>query len=78
MRIAREHVDGLNFVAGDFPFHDLTLRVIQGTLLDFTMPFDDDELLPFGVMSVLALGDAGLGDVDADLSAVEGVHQLSE
>ena len=27
--IAWEHVDGLNLVAGDFPFYDLTLRVIH-------------------------------------------------
>ena len=42
------------------------------------MPGDDDEELPLGVVPVLTLGDAGFGDIDADLAAVEGVNQFGE
>ena len=42
------------------------------------MAGDHDELLPLGVVPVLALGDAGLGDVDAHLAAVQRVDQFRE
>ena len=76
MCVAWEHVDGLDVVAVYFPFEDFAFRVIEVTLLDEAVTFDDDELLPFGMVPVLTLGDAGLADVDADLSIVEGMYQL--
>ena len=78
MCVAWEHVDGLDVVAVYFPFENFTFGVIEVALLDEAMTFDDDELLPFGMMPVLTLCDAGLTDVDADLSAVEGMNQLGE
>ena len=42
------------------------------------MAFDDDELLPLGVVPVLALCNTGLGDVDAYLSAIGGVDKLGK
>ena len=76
MGIAGEHVHGLDVVAGDFPFEDLSFRVIEVSLLDEAVAFDNDELLELGVVPVLALGDAGLGDVDGDLTCIERMDQL--
>ena len=42
------------------------------------MTFHHDELLPFGVVPMLAFGDAGLADIDAHLATVEGVDQLGK
>ena len=73
MCVAWEHVDGLDVVAVNFPFEDFAFGIIEITLLDESVTFHDNELLELGVVPVLALGDAGLGDVDADLAAVEGM-----
>ena len=78
MGVTWEHVDGLDVVAIDFPFEDFAFGVIEVTLLDEAVAFDDDELLPFGMVPMLTFGDAGLADVDADLSAVEGMNQLGK
>ena len=78
MGVAGEHVDGLNVVAVDFPFEDFAFGVVEVTLLNEAMTFDDNELLELCVMPVLTFGDAGLTDVDADLACVEGVYQLGE
>lgn len=42
------------------------------------MTFNDDELFPLGVVPVLALGDAGLGDVDTHLPALGSVDELGK
>ena len=42
------------------------------------MTADYDEGFPLAVMPMLALGDSGLGDVDADLTMGEGVEELGE
>jgi hypothetical protein len=76
MGVAWEHVDGLDMVTIYFPLEDFAVGVIEVTLLDEAMTFDDDELLPFGMVPMLTFGDAGLADVDADLSIVEGMNQL--
>lgn len=47
-------------------------------LPDQAVAMDHDELLPLGVVPVLALGDTRLGDVNAHLTAVSGVDKLSE
>ena len=42
------------------------------------MTADYREILELAVVPVLALGDSGLGDVDADLTMGEGVEELGE
>ena len=42
------------------------------------MSADNREVLELAVVPVLALGDSGLGDVDADLTMSEGVEELGE
>ena len=78
MGIAWEHVNGLDVVAIDLPFKHTPQWVVEIALLDESVTFDDDELLPFGVVPMLTFGDAWLADVDGDLTCVEGVHQLCE
>ena len=78
VRVAREHVYGLNMVAVDLPFEYLSFGVVEAALLDETVALDHYELLELGVVPVLALGDAGLADVDAHLAGIEGMDKLSE
>ncbi len=78
VRIARQHVDALDVVARDLEFDDLSFGVVQVALLDETMATYHDEELPLGVVPVLTLGDARLADVDADLTAIQGMDQLGE
>ena len=73
---AWNHVDRFNFVAGDLEPDGFA--GIDVPLLNEAVALDDDELLPLAVVPVLALGDAGLADVDGDLAAVLGVDQLGE
>ena len=40
------------------------------------MSTNHDEKLPLGIVPVLALGDAWLGDIDAHLTCIEGMNQL--
>ena len=42
------------------------------------MTRDNGEVLELGVVPMLALGDSGLGDVDADLTMGEGVKEFGE
>ena len=76
MRVAGEHVDGLDVVAVHFPLQHLALRVVEVALLDESVTLDNNELLELGVVPMLAFGDAGLGDIDANLAAIKCVHQL--
>ena len=76
--IAREHVDSLDVVARDFPLQHFAFGIVQVPLLDEAVALDHNELLELGVVPVLALGDAGLGDVDRDLTGIQGMHQLGE
>ena len=78
MCVAREHVDGLNVVAVNFPFEDFAFGIVEVALLNETVTFDDNELLELGVVPVLTFGDAGFADVDADLTCIEGMHQFCE
>ena len=74
--VAGEHDDALDMVATH-----LIVKYFICTFpaeLDKSMAADNDELLPLGVVPVFALGDAGFGDVDAHLSAVEGVNEFGE
>jgi len=74
--VAREHVDALDVVAGDFELDHLVGAELA--LLDEAMAGDDDKELPLGVVPVLPFGNAGLRDIDRDLAAVEGVDQLGK
>lgn len=84
--IAGKHDYGLDPVSTDFVLSDFGLSVraylvgtgVFGPHLDEAVAFDYDELFPFGVVPMLAFGDAGFGDIDADLSAFGGVEQFSE
>ena len=67
-----------NLISAHFPFQHSALRIVEVPLLDEPVALDHNELLELGVVPVLALGDAGLGDVDAHLTGIEGVHQLGE
>ena len=78
MCVAWEHVDGLDVVAVNFPFEDFAFGVVEVALLNEAVAFHDNELFKFSIVPVLTFGDARLGDVDADLTAVEGVDQLCE
>ena len=46
------------------------------SLLNQSVPFDDNELFPFAVVPVLSLGYTGLADVDRNLAAILRVYQL--
>ena len=74
--VAREHVDGLDVLAADFEFDDFI--GVDLSFLDEAVACYYDEELPFGVVPVLAFGDAWFADVDADLAAVEGVNKFGE
>ena len=76
MRPSRDHVHRLYLAPGYLELH--RLPGIDVPLLDEPMPRDDDELLPFAVVPMVALGDAGPADVDGHLPAVEGVDQFGE
>jgi len=78
VRIAGEHVHGSYIITAYFPLQHTALGVVEVTLLDKTVALHHNELLELGVVPVLALGDAGLGDVDAHLAGIEGVDQLGK
>ena len=74
--VAGEHDDTLDFVTTHLVVEDFVGAFLAE--LDEAVARDDDELFPLGVVPMLALGDAGLGDVDAYLSAIEGVDEFGE
>ena len=78
VRVAREHVDRLDPVPGDFPFQDLVGGVIEVPLLDEAVALDHDELLKLGVMPMLPFRDTGLRDIDRHLPGVQGMDKLRE
>ena len=65
---SRNHINRFDLISADLKFYGFPSVYI--TLLDQSMAMNNDELLPLGVMPVLAFGNAGHGDVDADLSAI--------
>lgn len=76
MRPAGDHVDGFYFVSGYFKFYQLSC--IDISFLDQAMAMNHDKLLPFGVMPVLAFGNARLTDIDGNLTTVRRMYQLSK
>ena len=74
--VAGQHLDCLDLVAGNLEAYDGVFpsgcRVdTELSFLNETAPLHNYEDLPLGVVPVLALGNAGLGDVDADLAAAQ-------
>ena len=67
--VAGKHVDGLDIVTGDLEFDYFICA--EFAFLDQCVSCNHDEKLPFGIVPVLALGNAGLGDIDGDLAAVQ-------
>ena len=65
-------------VARNFPLQHFAFGIVEVALLNQSMAFHHNELLELGVVPVLALGDAGFGDIDAHLSCIEGVHQFGK
>ena len=76
MGITGEHDDALYVVATYFIFDYFIGSFLS--LLDKSMTTDDNELFPLGMMPVLAFDNPRFGDIDADLSAVNGMDKLSE
>ena len=74
--VAGEHDDGLDFVTTNFIVQHFVCSFLAE--LDEAVARDDDELFPLGVVPMFTLGDTWLRDVDAYLSAVEGVNQFGE
>lgn len=74
--VAGEHDDGLDFVTTNFIVQHFVCAFLAE--LDEAVARDDDELFPLGVVPMLSLGDTWLRDVDAYLSAVEGVDEFGE
>ncbi len=70
MFVAWEHVDALDVVASDFELDDFAFGVVEVALLDEAVARYHDEEFPLGVVPVLAFGDAGVADEDANFSAV--------
>ena len=78
MGVTGKHDDGLDLVARDLIVENLGIRVGFVSQLNESMSADYREVLELAVVPVLALGDSGLGDVDADLTMGEGVEELGE
>ena len=70
--IAREHVNGLDSITGYLKLDHFVRPDLP--LLNQAVTGDDDKELPFAVVPVLALGDAGFGDIDAELAVIRGLH----
>ena len=76
--VAGEHDDRLDVVTANLIVENLGIRVGFVSQLNKSVARDYREVLELAVVPVLALGDSGLGDVDAHLTTVERVHQLGE
>ena len=74
MRPARDHVDCFYFVSGHFKFYQLT--GINISLLDQAMAMNHNELLPFGIVPVLAFRNTRFADIDGNLTTVCRMYQL--
>ena len=82
MRVAGDHLHGAHVLTGDYVLVDGE-RVAIGVLphlpqLDRRGAGDHQEPLPLAHVPVVALGDAGLRDVDGDLAALRRAQELGE
>ena len=78
MGVAGKHDDALNLIARDLIVENLGIRVGFVSQLNKSVTRDYCEVLELAMVPVLALGDSGLGDVDADLTMSEDVEELGE
>ena len=78
MGVAGKHDDALKLITRDLIVENLGIRVCFISQLNKSVSRDYCEVLELAVVPVLALGDSGLGDVDADLTMSEGVEELGE
>ena len=69
-------MDALDIVTTHLKFNDFICT--QFTFLNQAMTGYYNEQLPLGVLSVLSFGDARLTDIDAHLTCIEGMNQLSK
>ena len=60
----------MDVVASDFELDDFAFGVVEVALLDEAVARDHDEELPLGVVPMLAFGDTGVADEDANYYAV--------
>ena len=74
--VTGKHNNRLYFVAAYLKVENFICAFFSH--LDKSAAFHNDELFPLGVVPVLAFGDAGLGNVDADLATIGSVDQFSE
>src|SRR5574344_1398040 len=74
--IAREHVDTLDVVSIHFKLNYFISA--KFALLDKTMTGHHNEELPLGIMPMLPLCDAGLGNVNTHLPCIQRMNQLGE
>ena len=66
---AGNHVNSFDFVAGNLKGY--LFIGVDISLLDQRSSADDDEKLPLGIVPMLPLGDAGLGDIDRELTTID-------
>ena len=76
MGITRQHVDGFDFLSGNFKIQHFFGAHLP--LLDQAVTGHHNEKFPLGVVPVLPLGHAGTADVHAELTAVRRFQQLRE
>ena len=69
-------MDGLDFLSGNLEVKHFV--AVDAALLNKGPAADDDEEFPLGVVPMLPLGDAGLGDVDAELAAAKRLDKFGE
>lgn len=65
---AGNHVDNFNLIATDLKFHRFTC--VDIAFLDEFLSGNHDKQLPLAVVPVLTLGNAGVIDIDANLSTI--------
>ena len=70
VRPAGNHVDGFNFVSRNLKGYFFV--GVDIALLNQRATGNNNEKLPFGIVPMLSLGDTGLGDIDRELTAVDG------
>ena len=66
----------LNLISGNLKIKNFISADL--TLTDKSVSADDDEEFPLSVMPMLTLGNSGLGDIHAELTAAFGSQKLGE
>ena len=76
MGAAGQHLHGGGLIAPHLKLHHFVTA--NFALLDQPVAGNHNKKFPLGVVPVLALGNAGLGNVHAELAAVFGFQQLGK